>query len=43
MGRDVLRMDLITTYIGAYYLEDLTSIQQKCKFEIIEAQEHFFK
>jgi hypothetical protein len=42
-GREVLRTDLNTTCIGAYFLEDLTSIQQKCKFDLIEAQEHVFQ
>ena len=27
----------------AYYLEDLNSIQQKCKFNLIKAQEHVFQ
>jgi hypothetical protein len=42
-GQDVLRTDLNTTCIGAYYLEDLSSIQEKCKFNFIKAQEHIFQ
>jgi hypothetical protein len=37
---DVLQTDLNTTCIGAYYLEDMTSNQQKYKFDLIQAQEH---
>ena len=42
-GRDVTRTDLTNTCIGAYYLEDLSSIQAKCKFDLIKAQEHVFQ
>jgi hypothetical protein len=42
-GTDVLRTELNTTCIGAFYLEDLTLIQQKRTFDLIEAQEHAFQ
>ena len=41
-GQDVLITDFNTTCIGAYYLEDLTFIRQKCKFNLFQAQEHIF-
>jgi hypothetical protein len=39
-GRDILRTYISTTCIGAYYLENLDAIKEKCKFDLIEAQEH---
>jgi hypothetical protein len=41
--RDVLRTYLNTTCIGAYYVVDLTSIEQKCKFDLMPAKEHVFQ
>jgi hypothetical protein len=38
-----LRTDLSTTCIGAYYLENLVAIKEKCKLDLIEAQEHVFQ
>ena len=42
-GRDVMRTDLDTTCLGAYYLENLEAIQQRCKFDLIPSQEHVFQ
>ena len=42
-GRDVMRTDLKNTCLGAYYLEDLPSIYEKCKFTMQPAQEHVFQ
>jgi hypothetical protein len=42
-GRDVLRTDLKSTCVGTYYLEDLTAIQQLCKFDLKQAKEHIFQ
>ncbi len=39
----VLRNDLSTTCIGFYYLENFDALQEKCKFDPIEAQEHVFQ
>jgi hypothetical protein len=41
-GRDVVRTDLNTLCIGAYYLEDFSSIQNKCKFDLAPAKEQVF-
>jgi hypothetical protein len=42
-GRDVLRTDVSRTCIGAYYFKNIDTIQDKCKFYLIPAQEHFFQ
>ena len=42
-GRDVLRTDLDTTCLGAYYLENIDTIHSKCKFNLIPPQEHVFQ
>jgi hypothetical protein len=35
--------DLSSTCFGAYYLKDLTNIQEKYKFELFQAQEYAFQ
>jgi hypothetical protein len=42
-GGDVIRTDLNTTCMGAYYLGDLTTFQNNCKFDIVPAKEHVFQ
>ena len=40
--REVIGKDLATTCIGAYYLQDLTSIQAQCQFNMVPAKEYTF-
>jgi hypothetical protein len=41
--RHVPPTDLSLTCIGAYYLEDLNTLQQKCEYNLIQVQEHILK
>ena len=41
--RDVIGKDLATTCIGAYYLQELTSIQEQCQFNMVPTKEYTFK
>jgi hypothetical protein len=42
-GPDVLRTDLDNTCLGSYYLKNFDSIHSKCKFDLIQPQEHIFQ
>ena len=40
---NVVGKGLTSTYIGAYWLLNLTSIHEQCKFNLVPTREHTFK